>query len=86
MRESISAVGIYKARYSKNSNAVGIYARCNKHSNSVGICADEMRIPTEQRLQEALEHGEATQAGSGRQRPASDIALAPPPFREARLY
>ena len=28
----------------------------------------------------------STQAGSGRQRPASDIALAPPPFREARLY
>ena len=53
MRESISAVGIYKARYSKNSNAVG-------------ICVAEMRIPTEQRLQEALEHGEATLAGSGR--------------------
>ena len=56
MRESISAVGIYKARYSKNSNAVGICARCSKSSNAVGICVAEMRIPTEQRLQEALEH------------------------------
>ena len=86
MRESISAVGIYKARYSKNSNAVGICARCSKNFNAVGICVAEMQIPTAGRLQEALEHGTATLAGSGRQRPASDIALAPPPFREARLY
>ena len=66
MRESISAVGIYKARYSKNSNAVGICARCSKSSNAVGICVAEMRIPTEQRLQEALEHGGPTLEHSGR--------------------
>ena len=64
MRESISAVGIYKARYSKNSNAVGICARCSQNFNAVGICVAEMQIPREQRLQEALEH-------SGRQRPAA---------------
>ena len=86
MRESISAVGIYKARYSKNSNAVGICARCSKSFNAVGICADEMRIPTEQRLQEALEHSGRQAAAGGPNRPASDIALAPPPFREAILY